>query len=400
MRVEYIDNKPLRGIKYDYTMLNKEFNKMMKKCSAPTGLYNPCTLPRDNAKWFVLMSERSSSKTTQMLLYSMLKFKYYGSPFAYVRKDKTQISRQAYAKLFEVITNPVYGYIKYLTNGKYNNIFVDRVTKECYFTLTDDNGQIVEQSSYYFCTLMSVDECERYASSFNTNNTDDIILDEFSRGMYRQNEFIDFCNIIATLRRDRYSVRIYLLSNTISPYDNYLRELGVASSLAQMKKGQHAIITSVLGAKVYCEMLDVGMHSTIEFKAQALEYFGFNNEQLRALYGGEWEIKPFNHLPHNEDLKLNSSKILFEFMGSYIRLAHFKVDKMRGLFLYPYTGKITKTFAILTDLPQFNTDNVNISNSDIIRKLLKVYSNGLMYFSDNETALQFLALSNSIITKK
>lgn len=393
MRYQYINNNPMYGIKRDFKLLDKEFNKMLKKCNAPTGLYK-AQLPDDDANWFVLMSERSSSKTTQMLLkYGLVNNMLYGLKFAYVRREKSQTTQSMYNKLFEVINSPVYGYINYLTKGRYNNLVVDRQTKNIYYALVNnDTGKIEERCEVAVGVLMSVEEYARYCSTFNVNDYDTIIFDEFSWGKYATNdEFYWFCQIIATLRRERRSLKIYMLSNTITPYNVYLKNLGVASNLAKMTKGQKRIVTSSLGARVYCELLDVGMHKTVEFKASALEYFGFENKQLRSLYGGEWEIKGFRHLPHSVERTINWTNIFLEYMGSYIRVATFTDNQMTGLFISAYTGKPKDNAVVLPLNPTYHTDSLRHRNRRLVHRLQNVDDLGLLYFSDNETALQYYA---------
>lgn len=401
MKISYINNNPMYGVKRDFTLLHKEFNKMLKKCKAPNGLYT-ANLPDDSANWFVLMSERSSSKTTQMLLkYGFVNNMLYGLKFAYVRREKSQTTQSMYNKLFEVINNPVYGYVEYLTKGLYNQVVVDRQTKNIYYALVDlDTGKITDRSEIPVGVLMSVEEYARYCSTFNVNDYDTVILDEFSWGKYATaEEFYQFCQIIATLRRERRSLKIYLLSNTISPYNQYLKDLGVSNMLVKMKKGQHRLYETPLGAKVYIELLDVEMHKTVEFKTTALDYFGFtgdSGERLRSLYGGEWEIKGFKHLPSSDNRVLTWSNIVLDYMGNMMRLATFTDDKQQGVFIAPYTSKMRKDMVVLPLNPSYNTERLEHKNRYIVQKLNNLDRMGLLYFSDNETALQYNAYINEI----
>lgn len=395
---KYINNNPLNGLLLDYKLIGKDLQKMLKKCHAPSGLYNPANIPYDKCNWDVLMSERSSSKTTQILLYWMCAFKRYGVKIVYLRKSSNMITQSMYVRLFDVINNPEYGYIDYLTDGKYNNIVVDRTTKHCYYVKTDDNGKEVERSAVPFMVLWSVDQYDRYASTFNSVDFDSIIFDEFSWGSYAPDEFLHLCQIIATVRRERSSVRITMLSNTITPYNQYLRELGISGHLAKMKKGDKAIITSALGTKVYCELLDVGIHNTVEFSQKALSYFGFENEALRSLYGGEWEIKGYKHLPPSDTRKINPTKILLCYMGNYMRLSTFHDGKAVGVIIAPYTREVKEYHIIVTDTPDYNNINTELRAKQIITRLHNLDCQGFLYFADNETGLQWSALRGSLLS--
>lgn len=395
MKIKYIDNKPLYGIKRDFEYLKREFKKMLQECGAPQGLYG-ADLPDDEAKWFILMSERSSSKTTQILLkYGLLNNKLYGLKFAYIRREKSQTTESMHTKLFEVINNPIFGYVNYLTNGLYNCVVVERNTKNIYYAKRGEDGKIIDKSEIEIGVIMSVEEYTRYCSNYNVTDYDTIILDEFSWGKQpTSEEFFHFCQIIATLRRERRSVKMYLLSNTISPYNHYLKELCVSSHVIKMQKGQHALITTELGASVYVEMLDVEMHKTVEFKVSSLEYFGFNGEngeRLRSLYGGEWEIKGFRHLPHSENRSLTWTSLFLDYMGNMLRIATFQDGAMQGVFISAYTSKLKNDAMVFPINPRYNAESLRCRNRNIIRRLMMIDDMGLLYFSDNETAMQFYA---------
>lgn len=387
----YVDGKPIKGVYIDYNRVNKEFKRMMKECNAPDGLYNPDTLPMNDANWFVLMSERSSSKTTQILLYALIIYKLYKVKFCYVRKEKTMITKSMYVKLFNVINNKDYGYIKWLTGGDYDHLTVT-TTKDVYFTSEDEKDTSFEAVG----VLMDIEEYARYCSSFNTTEHDIIILDEFSWGRYTQDEFFHFCQLIATIRRERITVKIIMLSNTISPYNNYLQELGISTQLAKMHKGQKAIITTPLGTMVYCELLEVGMHTTVEFSKTALSYFGFENEQLRSLYGGEWEIKGFKHLPHSASRILEKSPYILDYLGYKMRVCYFVDGFEVGVFIERFTSPIERDdLIIITTEPQYNNNMLNILSPRVLQHLTEFNRAKRVYVSDNETGLAFSGLLES-----
>lgn len=396
--MKYIRNNPINGIDYDYKLINKEFAKMLKKCKAPAGLYDPARIPFNDVKWTVLMSERSSSKTTQILLYCMMINKLYGVKSCYVKKRKEQITKSMYQLLFKVITDPVYGYIEYLTNGKYNTVQVT-TDKFCYYIKTDEAGKITEVSNEPFMVLMSVDQYDRYMSSFNVPDYDFIIFDEFSWGTYAPDEFEHFCHLIQTVRRERESTRIILMSNTISPYNQHLRELGISSHVSKMHKSDYAIITSQLGARVYCELLNVGIHNTVEFSQKSLSYFGFENPALRSLYGGEWEIKGYRHLPPSKTRTVQPTVIILNYMGKNVRMETFTDGKQNGAVLTNYTKEIKPHHVIVSDTPVYTPDNTSMAHHNIIHKLNTLDALGLLYVSDNETGLLWSAVRDAILRK-
>lgn len=397
-KIHYIEDNPLYGIKYDFDKVRRMFKKMLKECHAPDGLYDPSTLPLSDARYFDLLSERSSSKTTQCLLFAMCFNKIYGTTIAYIRQLANQITRSRYKDIFKVINDPVWGYVEWLTDKEYNTIQIE-VDKKCYYAHRNEEGIIDKVCPDWFMMLMSVEQSEIYTSTFNTTNTDIVVFDEFTRTPATGQDFLDYMQIIATIRRERRNIIQFWLSNTISPYHQFLREQCTASHLATMKRGQHAIITTELGTRVYVELLAVGIHENEEkthFKASALEFFGFPNEGLKAIYGGEWEIKGFRHLPRGCNPKLHNTRIHLEFMGHYLEILTFSEKRQAGVFIRPFTRRNNPKFTLITDTPQYNPEQYNGRYKSVIRKLMDIDVKGLLYFSDNETALIYHAIVENI----
>ena len=386
-KLSYIYNQVECGINYDYELINKEFNKMLKVCKAPQGLFMPSERPIDVYKWSTFMSERSSSKTTQLLLYGMTFNALYDTEIQYIRKNKDQITTHYITELFKVILMPEFNYIGYLTNGKYNSIHVDRQEKRAYYCKRDDTGLIEEIAPESFLSALSVDQSERYCSGYNAVRGDYILFDEFSRGAYntKDDEWVQFNNILATIRRERESVRILLLSNTVSVYNQYLVELGISKSLTGMKKGDKRVVTAELGAKVYVEWLDVDMHKSTRFKRASLEYYGFANPKLKSIYGGEWEYKNFPRLTRDIEHTVVSRNIYIEIMGKLL-----VVEVMTGdlpcLHIRPYTKVTPKDDAII-----FTDDDMRCTKANVVKGnrlnmawLLKVMANGRLFYASND----------------
>lgn len=396
-KIKYIDNNYIKGIKTDFRKAEKRYNKIMTDCKSPKGIYNPSSIPWNDLKWFALMSERSSTKTTNLLLWFLNLYTMFGQTFAYVRGDSSMISRGAYNELFKIITDEHFGYIEAFTNGLFNNIeIVNGTPKKCYLVKVE-NGEIVARDDRYFCVLMSVDNSDAYTSVFNTTDTDYIFFDEFTRG-FKKGDFIAFCNLIATLRRERISVKIILASNTISPYHEYLKELCISKELVNMVKGEKAIITSPLGARVYVEMLKVKIHDTKEFNTTALEYYGFPNDALRSLYGGEWEIKGFRHLPHGSVLT-TEERIHAEYMGN-LYCFEFRKKGNQPIILMREENKVPVGKTIFTDNVIITEDNKRVSFSTIVLRMASIERMGYLYFSTNEVALTYYAIKDFALMNK
>lgn len=386
--IKYIGNNPANGIEYDWELIFKELRNMLKKCKAPVGLYDPTNSRIKDYYWNVFMSERSSSKTTQFLLLNLVMNRLYGTVGVYVRKFKNQTTRTYNNDLFKVITLKEFGYVEYLTDGQYNDIFVNINDKRAYYIHRDKDGVITDQSHESILDILSVEESDRYRSSYNNPVGDIIIFDEFATGIYTQDEFLKFCQLIATVRRDRI-IRICMLSNTVSPFNQYLKELGVSGEVAKMHKGSCAVITAKLGARVYVEYLDVEMHKTEKFKKAALEFYGFENPLLKSIYGGEWEYKNFPRLP--KDL-MHQTDVLYR--DIYIKyMAQYRCVEVRGgavpcIRIRPYLKEPEETATVfVVDEAEAVKPNVYMANRVNMKFLLWAKAQGRLYYATNEDGI-------------
>lgn len=381
---KYIYNDAKYGMQYDYDLINKEFLKMLKACKAPKGLFMPNEAPIAKYNWSVFLSERSTSKTTQWLLYGMTMNSLYTTVVIYVRNNKDQTTRSFNDKLFNVITMKEYGYILYLTNGKYNSVHVDRTSKEVYYCHRDDSGLMDDIAPTPFCAILTIEEAERYMG-YNQPMGDLIIFDEFSRGLYKNDNWVDFNNIIASIRRERESLRIVMLSNTVNPHHPYLQELGIAKELKHLSKGGRLVVTAPLGAQVYVNWVDVDMHKTNIFKRASLAYHGFANEKLKAIYGGDWEYKNFPRIPKGTNNTVVDRHIYVEFMGSLMVLEVMTGD-LPCIHVRPYTRTEPKEDAIVLTDDEMHCYKKNYvkGNRQNMKFLLQAIAYGNIFYASNE----------------
>jgi hypothetical protein len=153
-----------------------------------------------------------------------------------------------------------------------------------------------------------------------------------------------------------------------------------------MKKGNKCVVTAELGAKVFVEWLDVDMHKTIKFKRASLDYYGFANPKLKAIYGGDWEYKNYPRLTKDIDNEVIDRHIYIEVTGELL-----VVEVMTGdlpcLHIRPYTKRLTpKEDAIVytDDEMRCNKPTVIKGNRTNLRWLLRALANGKVLYASND----------------
>ena len=144
---------------------------------------------------------------------------------------------------------------------------------------------------------MSLDSWADYKSNYNAPLGDIIIFDEFIGKVYYPDEFIWFMDLIKTIARNRLSVKIFMLANTINKHSSYFHELEIYDAIGCMKLGDEKLITTRLGTNVFIEMIDNEIQRKLNERQNRL-LFGFGNTKLAAITGAQtWAMSEYPHVP-------------------------------------------------------------------------------------------------------
>lgn len=288
--IKYIDGIQENGIIYDFKKIIKEF----KKLNVPKTVYDVTKLPLSAAKYFTLLSERSTGKTTNILLLGMIFHKMYGTKIQYIRKSENMIMNATINELFKTIRE--YDYIEKITEGRWNSLFY--YARKWTYCNIDDDGKIVEKDSDHFMYCLSVDKRDYYKSSYNAPTGDFIVYDEFISERYHLNEFVHVEDLIKTIVRDRRSPLIFFLANTIDKHSEYFSEMEIYDDIQVMEVGTRDIITTEKGTKIYVELIQDAKEQS---KKKALNelFFGFKNPMISSITGEGWAISSYPHIERN-----------------------------------------------------------------------------------------------------
>lgn len=340
-KIEYIENNIQLGIVIDWDFILKEY----KKLECPDDVYNPSTVIREmkenNCKWYVGMSKRKTGKTTNYLLIGMLCFWYYGIHIVYIRQRDDNIAPKNAIKMFDTIL--AFGYIEKITGGMFND--VRYYSKYWYFVKRNEVGEIVDECKNPFCFVCSIQSADDLKSVFNDPVADFIIYDEFISQVFYPNEFVDFFNLISTIKRLRRSTLIFLLANVIDMYHQYFNELCISDEVQKMKVGERALITSPLGTKVIVERIEQPEKAKAQNEIDRLLYYGFPNPKLAAITGDEWAESQFQHIPTGKYETL-SNRLYVKYSN---KLARFEIvsHETLGLCIYCHWAKRTYNDSII-----------------------------------------------------
>lgn len=382
--IKYIQDNPDLGIEYNYSKIKKTIKRLgiyprKKKDDDEVDVWNPLHLPFDSAKWFILMSIRSKGKTTNFLLLGMVMFEMYGTVTQYVVQTEPQLFPKNTKGLYNV---PIeLGYIKKITKGRWTSCCLK--ARRWYYCNFDSSGKISEMSKDYFCIMSSIDKQETYKSILNEPKGDLIIFDEFIHKYYMPNEFIEFTQLFATIRRIRQSPIIIMLSNTVNLYSQYFNELEVADSVSHMKAGDKKIITSSGGTNVYVEIIDPAQ-SKQRIESDRM-FFGFKNPLLGSITGNTlWSISNYPHIERSEEAVTLSRRFYISYNNKLVNLELVKNDV--GLVIYCHNATRTYDDSIIYTLSDIRRplDRYKIGNTKIDKIIWNCYLQNKFYYSTND----------------
>ena len=274
----------------------KKITKKYKSLNCPEGYYDPTTLPYDRDKYFVICTERSTGKTTNILLFGLCA-NWIGDnhdQIIYIRQFEPMIERRNLRTLFSTIKE--FGYIEKITEGHYTDIVYQ--SHSWYYCNYSEEGELLDRATDPFMICLSCDQSELYKSTLNTPHGNIIIFDEFCSKRTRQNEFVDFVDICKTVIRGRTEPIIFMLGNTIDRNCQYFYEMELNDIANSLPLGAHTETITHDGTCIYVDFFSPGM--TPQKTQHNKLFFGFKNKKLGAITGKDWSLTVMPHPPVDE----------------------------------------------------------------------------------------------------
>ena len=377
MKQEYINNDKDYGRAYDMAQVVKDFNSL----KIPKDVYSPLECLQSDTPYKIILSERSIGKTTNVFLLALCYVKQ-GATISYIREKHEQITPKKTKSLFKTII--AYNYINKLF-PEYNSVTYK--SRYWYLCHIDDRGNIDKQDNRPFMVVMSLDETFDYKSTFNSDDTDIIIYDEFISNYYRKDLFVDFMDLHKTISRERLSVLTFMLSNTIDLENDYFYEFMIADEIKSMMLGDKRIVTSEKGTKIYVELVDNKIRKKKKKKTNSM-YYGFDNPKLAAITGEGWSFENYPHIVDFGESELILNNYYIRFNNNLLRINLYKCDE---LGLYVTCHKATKFYddSIIYTLDNIKShqERYSLGYTKIDKLLFNLWKRNKWYYSNNSVGL-------------
>lgn len=362
----------------NFKKITQEYNKL--KC--PQEVFNPCKLPFTQDKYFVLCSERSVGKTTNVLLFGMVAHEVHGTQIIYLRQTDYMLEPKNMRQLFATIQ--AFDYVRKVTKNKWSD--VTYWARNWYYCNRDDNGKITDQDSRPFMTCLSIQKNEIYKSSFNAPEGDIIIFDEFISKYSPQDEFVDFCDLVKTVIRERMQPVIFMLGNTIDRYHQYFHEMELLPVTTSMPLGEHTEVITQKGTPIYIEF--VTREKTREKLTLNKLFFGFKNKKLGSITGEDWALTPMQHIdPEDEpDVAAKNFYIIFE---NYILNLELAYSEKYGTHILAHFAKQTypDSHIYSCDIMQDYRYRYKFGHDKIDRLIWTLYERKKFFYASNSVGV-------------
>lgn len=289
--------------------------KEYKKLGCPPEVFDPCKMPLKRDKYFVLCSERSVGKTTNVLLFGMVAHEVAGTQIIYIRQHADMITPKNARTLMDTILS--FGYVEKVTHGIWSN--VRYWAGGWYYCNYDDNGKVSEQDKKPFMVCLGLNQNEYIKSVGNYPEGNIIIFDEFVSRYYQQDEFILFADVLKTIIRERPDPLVFMLGNTLDRYNQYFAEMELLGVTTSMPLGEHTEVITSKGTPIYVEFV------TREKTKQKLTlnklFFGFKNKKLGSITGDDWVIIPMQHIDSTDtDREVITKNLYVTYEGQLLNL--------------------------------------------------------------------------------
>lgn len=378
--IKYIDNDPNLGIDYDWELIAKVYRSL--GVPPEYDITDIIPLGNDAIKWYILTSERSVGKTTNILLIGMVMYALYGTVTQLIRHHIEKASY--YETLFDTIVNYNHGqYIKRLTNDEYDSVWYH--WKMFYYQRREETGKYT-RAPEPFCVSLAADECYNLCSFYEAPKGDWIVLDECFNETNKPEEFVHFCHLLKTIVRDRMSDKIILLGNNLDINNIWYRQLMIHNEVRKMKKGQHKIAYTSEGMPIYVLFMENRMPEKRKKFNKA--HFGFPHPELNAITGnGNWNVRMYPQACKLKNRETIVRGIFFSYHDDLFLEGEFiKTSSGYYFLVHNCRESSAREGDILFTLSMPTFDNETLFGQDkLSKKILKMIQTKRIVFSDNET---------------
>ena len=380
-------DKPKRTSKKTVAKVDHEDTKPKEAPLSP--YYTLDKIMSENADYNIIIGERGNGKTYAIQKHLIEVFLSTGKQCFLLRRWMDDVKGSIAQNFWDGnLLSQLYD----LSGGRFTSIIYRNAKYIC--VSYDDKGKPIIDDANTIGYVWDVNESERLKGQ-SFPNVQNIVYEEFislATLGYIPNELTYFLNIISTIVRDRTDVKIWLLGNTVNPYNPYFEHFGING----LSLNQGEIWTKydpTTGCKValeFCSKRRVGSLFGTSAKYFA---FGTNDGASDMIVSGNWQIPDY---PTTKFKAENSRyKMFIKFDDKLMELHIMAQNRDYFVYVREISNKTSLPNRIIVlDLipnPKINyyTSLANIPISQLPPVLVDLVNNNKIWFDKKLTGAYF-----------
>lgn len=255
----------------------------------PSPYYTLDRIMNENADYNIIIGERGNGKTYAIQKHLIETFLATGKQCFMLRRWMDDVKPSIAQNFWD---GNLLSQLSDMSNGRFTSIVYRNSKYIC--VSYDDKGKPIIDDNNTIGYIWDVNESERLKGQ-SFPNVQNIVYEEFislATLGYIPNEITYFLNIISTIVRDRTDVKIWLLGNTVNPYNPYFEHFGING----LSLNQGEIWTKYdteTGCKVALEFCAKRRVGSIFGTSAKYFAFGTNDGSSDMIVSGQWQIPDY-----------------------------------------------------------------------------------------------------------
>ena len=343
----------------------------------------------EDADYNLIFGERGNGKTYAMQKYAIERFLTTGEQTFLLRRWVEDVKQ---SNVQNFLDGNLISQLSDMSDGRFTTVLY----RNNWFFMAkyDDKGKPILDESNRFMFVWNVNESERLKGQSFPNVTT-VIYEEFislSNQGYIPNELTLFLNILSTIIRDRVNVKIWMLGNTVNPYNPYFEHFGIKG--LDLKQGDIATkYDAKTGCKVAIEFCAKRNKGSSFGTSEKYFAFGTNSGVTDMITTGKWQIPDVPKCKFNPRLSVYRLGVTFDDKWMIVHLMRDTNKQFLFVQAVKDHSQIGKNWLVL-DLvpnpkPNYYTSFANIPQSRVSDTILDLLNNNKIWFDDNLTGSYF-----------
>ena len=344
---------------------------------------------KENADYNIVVGERGNGKTYDIQKMCIEKFLKTGEQCFLLRRWMEDVKPSNAANFWD---GNLLAKLTDMSGGRFRNIVLRGMR---YIAVDyDDKGKPIVNEENTIGFIWDVNESERLKGQSFPGVTN-IVFEEFislSQMGYIPDEVTLFLNCLSTIIRDRTNVKVWMLGNTVNPYNPYFKHFGIKG--LELRQGEIWTKTDTLtGCKLAVEFCAQRRQGSL--KGTSAKYFAFGTADgsTDMILTGQWQLPDYPLKKFRATQSVKKYVVLFD---DRKMMMHLMINDNGDPYLYVRTlqdFRITDDLIVMDLLPNmkknYYTAFQNLPLNDTTRMIYSLLTNKKIYFDDRMTGAYF-----------